>query len=306
MSTFRQVVTGVLAALLTSGIVLGGFFLALSEQGQPGSEQPVAGVISSPTAENTPAPPSPTPVVVQTSLPEPTLPSTPTIVTTPSPISCPPPAGWNPVAVNPGDTLTGLAAMYATSVQALAEGNCLITQNLPSGSLLYVPPPATPTPPESSPSPIPANPAQPSATPCRPPHNWTRYTVQRGDTLYRISQLFRTTVYQLRAANCMGSSSFIQAGQILWVPNVPMSTSVPLPTAVPTVPPLPTDLPPTDTPTQPPPTEPPPTELPPTETPVSTPLPEPTDTPVPTPDIPPTATPEPTLTPPPEEPTPTP
>jgi LysM repeat protein len=83
----------------------------------------------------------------------------------------------------------------------------------------------------------------PAGEVCGPPQGWVQYTVQPGDNLYQISLKFRTTVAALQAANCMGGSSIIVAGERIWVPNVatstpeasntPTRTNVP-PTTVPT------------------------------------------------------------------------
>jgi LysM repeat protein len=295
MSSIRQLISGILAALLTTGIVLGGFVLAFSERGVP-----VSGQFSSPTApaeSPTEALPSstsiPTDLPRQTAAPTglPTLTPTQAYSPTPPPAACQPPPGWSAVMVNPGENLAYFAQAYGTTTSSLAQANCLITESLISGSLLYVPPPPTAEPqaalPTSPPSPY------PTAAVCRPPAGWVIYTVQRGDTLYRISQMYRTTVSQLRAANCLGSSSYIQAGQRLYVPNVPVSTAVPAPSLIPTLPPLPSDTPP------PPPTAEPTAAIPPptaTEAPVPTstatsapPTPTATDLPIATP-LPPTAT----------------
>ncbi|HWB36999.1 MAG TPA: LysM peptidoglycan-binding domain-containing protein, partial [Rugosimonospora sp.] len=60
-----------------------------------------------------------------------------------------------------------------------------------------------------------------TAISCGPPYNWVRnYTVQPGDTLYRIALAYSTTTYELQRANCKGSSTNIAVGERLWVPNV--------------------------------------------------------------------------------------
>jgi LysM repeat protein len=53
---------------------------------------------------------------------------------------------------------------------------------------------------------------------CGPPPGWVYYTVQAGDTLFRLSQIFGVSVWQLQFANCLGSSTTIQVGQLLFVP----------------------------------------------------------------------------------------
>jgi LysM repeat protein len=48
--------------------------------------------------------------------------------------------------------------------------------------------------------------------------------VQPGDTLYHIATSYGITTEQLQRANCLGSSTTIRIGQLLWVPNLPTLT----------------------------------------------------------------------------------
>jgi LysM repeat protein len=120
-------------------------------------------------------------------------------------------------------------------------------------------------------TPLPVN----TQAPCGSPNTWVVYIVKPGDSLYHISQIYRVTVADLQRANCLGSSSTLHTGQILYVPPWAPLASTPTPIVViPTI--IPTDtmvfIPPTDTATEPPvntATEPPvPTEIP-SDTPVS-------------------------------------
>jgi LysM repeat protein len=115
--------------------------------------------------------------------------------------------GWLPVVTRSYDTLASLAQAYHTTVDLLQAKNCLLNDQLVANSVLYVP-------------------AQPTATfmPCGAPLNWGYYTVIAGDTLYRISLLYRVTVPELRQANCLNTDA-IRTGQTLRVPNVPTSTA---------------------------------------------------------------------------------
>ena len=73
--------------------------------------------------------------------------------------------------------------------------------------------------------------------PCGPPAGYVRrHVVQAGDNLYRIALSYGITYPQLQRANCMGSSTTIYAGQLLWVPNVATRTPVPGVTVVPDFP----------------------------------------------------------------------
>ena len=223
MQALRQMGGGVLIAVISLLLVIGGISLSLAESNPP--EQPT---------------PTPLPPIISTSLELPTstsiIASTNTIevstltsTATPSAtlavaVVCNRPTGWLQITVNASDTLYTIAERYKTTAEILDASNCL-NNTLPAvGSLLSVPPIPTVT-----------------VIPCGPPFGWVKaYTVRPGDNLYRISLLYRTTVPQLQRANCMGSSITIYTGQLLWVPNVPTSTPgvtvVPnFPTATPTL-----------------------------------------------------------------------
>ncbi|KAF0106734.1 MAG: outer membrane adhesin like proteiin [Anaerolineaceae bacterium] len=254
MRTARQVLLGLFVALASLGLILGGFSLSLIEGGPAAPASPV------PSATWMPFTPlaGPTGTPASTS----TLP--------PTPVNCPPPPGWVPYLVQPGDTLDLLAWRYNVTAGEIAAANCLLTETLVPGSLLYLPPSPTATP-----------------IPCGPPRGWVIYYVQFGDTLYRISQSYGITVLELQQANCMGNSTLIRVGQALYVP--PWATRTPSPTfpGPATDTPTPSETPsplPSDTPTSPAPSD--------TPTPSETPSPLPSDTPTPTP----SETPSPTAT----------
>jgi LysM repeat protein len=280
------ILLGVLAALVSSGIVLGSFVLALTEGRVPVAWMPsptatlfTATVAASPTASPPPATLAPgAPTFTPTAIPTATAPpvSAPTATLPPPPPDCPPPPGWIQITTAPGDTLRGLAQTYGTTQEALAEGNCLLISRLAPGSYLYVPAPPTPPP-----------------VACGPPAGWVFYTVRPGDTLFGLSLNFGVSVYQLQLANCLVGTNKILAGQRLFVPFAP--TQIPSPTSTPTATATPaptfTLLPPTSQPT--------PTTVPtltasprpPTATAVPSFTPAPSNTPTPT------ATPSPTSTP---------
>lgn len=204
MKVLRQLGSGFVIGAVSLLLVIGGISLSLAET-------------SAPSLPPTPSP-LPTDFIVEfaSPLPSPTLPLTlPTdslvfasTATLAQPVSCNFPAGWIAVTVGANDTLYSIAERYKTTADNLDRSNCL--NNIPpaAGSLLYVPPVPTVT-----------------VIPCGPPSSWVRaHTVKAGENLYRISLLYRTTVAQLQIANCMGSSTIIHVGQLLWVPNVPTST----------------------------------------------------------------------------------
>jgi len=260
MRVARQILWGLLIALVSSGIILGGLSLSLAEGDM---------VASLPTTHSL-SPPSPTippftPQVGTTSTP---VPPTATLTPPPPPTNCPPPAGWQAYLVQPGDTLEGLAERYRLSTEQLSQANCLMTTSLLPGSYLYVPPMPTRTP-----------------IPCGPPSGWIRYTILKGDTLYSLAQYYQVTVQQLQQANCMGGSTSLYTGRQIYVPPKPTRTPSPTPTSTSTVTPIQTPVTPSVTP------------LPATATPTAsdTPTPTPTETPSETPPpVPPTDTPTPT------------
>lgn len=281
MESLRQVGSGLLFGLVCLAIVLGGFALSMVEGGMGAVAIPSSTWTQAAPATRVPAI-SPTlpletptqPLNPITDTPAPT--ATETFTPPPPPTNCPPPAGWVATVVQVYDTLPGLAQTYRTSVDAIRQANCLVSDQLVPGSFLYVPPLPTAT-----------------LIPCGAPPGWVNYVVQSGDTLFSLSQKFRTSVAELQRANCLGSSTFIQAGKVIKVPNVP--TSTPLNSATPSATfivikeetPTPTLTLPAPTTEAPPTTEvPSQTPVPPSDTP-----PPPTNTPSPTATIPPTATP---------------
>jgi LysM repeat protein len=211
MRALREMSGGLLVAVVSLLLVLGGISLSLAENTPP--EQPT---------------PTPLPPIIATSIELPTftpiLANTNTLaavtqtatqtftavpsVTLAAVVVCNPPAGWIQIIVRASDTLYTIAERYKTTAEILNTSNCLNNAIPAVGSRLYVPPVPTVT-----------------VIPCGPLPGWIKaYTVKPGDNLYRISLLYRTTVSRLQRANCMGSSTIIYVGQVLYVPNVPTST----------------------------------------------------------------------------------
>lgn len=97
------------------------------------------------------------------------------------------------------------------------------------------PTPTAPPPPTATASPAPP---QPTATVCRVQAGWVPYTVQRGETMFRIGLRYGLSTGELQRGNCLPGTS-LSAGQTIYVPNVqprPQPTSAPQPTA--TTPPV--------------------------------------------------------------------
>ena len=215
MQALRQFGGGLIIAVISIVLVIGGISLAIAESTSTALPVQITALI--------PASPTLQPVILPTLM----FPSTSTqfsaftdtstatpaaVITATQQIVCTPPSGWYQIVVAANDTIYTLAQRYKTSEDALKNGNCLPSYDLQAGALLYVPPIVATAPPIV----------------CGPPSTWVRaYVVQPGDNLFRISLLYRTTTSQLQSANCMGSSILIYTGQRLWVPNVPTSTPRP-------------------------------------------------------------------------------
>lgn len=256
MQAVKQLGGGLLLGLISLTVVIGAISLALAEGYVP---QPAL-FLASETPGDTPFPTSGiatsfefllTPFPSDTPLPS---------FTPVPPVNCPPPSGWLRYSVRGGDTIESIALAYHITAGTLIQANCLISTTLLPGYILYVPP-------------LPTN----TILACGAPAGWIQYTVRSGDTLFKISQLYRTTVSQLQQANCLGGSTTIFTGQKLWVPNVPTSTPAITATIITlefaTATPEPSATPqPTNT------IEPSATPVPPTSTPTPTPTPPPTPT----------------------------
>ncbi|RME07271.1 MAG: LysM peptidoglycan-binding domain-containing protein [Anaerolineae bacterium] len=224
MKARGEILAAALAALISLTILGGSLAAGLAEQGAavalriPPSNTPTA----------TTPPPLPTvPPGQPTYTPSSTPSRTPSPTTAAQPTACPVPENWQPYTVQNGDTLPSLAARHNVSQEQIISANCLLSETLLPGSSLYLPPLPTAT----------ATAALlPTVTPipCGPPAGWITYIVQAGDTLYRIGLAYGVTVGQLQQANCLGASTYIQAGQTLYVPNVPTRTPLLTATATPT------------------------------------------------------------------------
>ena len=326
MSDIRQGLFGLLSAALSALIILGSFALSMAEgdlrlalvptptaltgQTNPTFPSPATPLPGEPVYTPTSSTPQEVPQEAQAPASTPTgqagpanlapADASPTPPPPPPPAACPQPPGWNPITVQPGDTLRSLANKHDLDPAELAAQNCLVTETLLPGTTLYVPGRQQAVQPTQK---------------CGPPTGWVYYTVRPGDTLYRLSRILGVPVSQLQGANCMGNQTIIRVGQQIFVPfqpppptPIPPTRTSPPPTQAPRTP---TPMPPTAT-TPPADTQPPATTVPPSPTDQPTRTPRPT-TPFPTdappPPLPPTTEPppvtEPPVTLPPTEPPPT-
>jgi len=227
MQSLRQLGGGVVIALISVILVIGGISLALAEnlpsQGAPTIIPPTIS-LEFPTATFTVSPlvsetASTTPIVIPTTTNTEVVTAIPTNTLFVS-MNCTTPSGWIRILTSSSDTVYSLAQRYKITAENLGAANCLSSFDIPAGLALYVPPVPTVT-----------------VIPCGPPAGYVRrYVVQPGDTLFRIALSYGLTFPQLQRANCMGSSTTIYAGQVLWVPNIPTRTPVPGVTIVPDFP----------------------------------------------------------------------
>lgn len=100
-------------------------------------------------------------------------------------------AGTQTYVIRRGDTLSGLAQQYGTTVNELVRLNGISNPNLIyAGETIRVP----------------AN------------GGGTRYVVVRGDTLWAIARRYGTTVNRLASYNGITNPSRLRIGQVLLIP----------------------------------------------------------------------------------------
>ena len=105
------------------------------------------------------------------------------------------PTGQTQYVVKPGDTLYKIASLYGVSVSAIVAANNLVNPNLIYPNQVLVIPASTPT------------------------TSTLRYTVQAGDTLYRIATKYGVSVSAIVAANNIADPNLIRPGQVLIIPQ---------------------------------------------------------------------------------------
>lgn len=233
----------------------------------PPSSTPIPGI---PTREGnlTPLPPRPTNTITNTPVPgQPTATATLPVIgaasATPTLTIFEPVPGDLPdrilITVAPGDTVTGLAARYNSTVQAIINANGLNNAGLILiGQQLIIPVPRvenptplptftpfiivtlTPSGQDNNGNPIGSPTAPVSVIPLTGPtvNGIGTYIVQPGDNFEAIARRYNVTVNTLAALNGILNPKSIVIGQVLAVPgpgnNVPGGTLAP--TIIPTVP----------------------------------------------------------------------
>lgn len=157
--TGRQIISSLLIALMSFGIVLGGLSLSMAESrsNSPATELPLATTMDpytsqsdhSPTSEPMIITPTHTAALVSsptsgTSTLTPTFTPTERFVfpaRTKTPFPCAtPPSNWVPHIVQPKETLTSLYRIYGVSVADLQKYNCLPDPDvLQQGQVIFIP-----------------------------------------------------------------------------------------------------------------------------------------------------------------------
>lgn len=103
--------------------------------------------------------------------------------------------------VKPGDTLYRIASLYGVTVSAIVEANNIVNPNLIYPNQVLIIPTSTPS------------------------TSTVTYTVQPGDTLYRIAGTYGTTVSAIVAANNIANPDLIYPGQVLVIPSTTTPTT---------------------------------------------------------------------------------
>lgn len=149
--------------------------------------------------------------------------------------------------VQRGDSLYSISRRYGVSIDAIRTANGLNSTVIQRGQVLCfggtnaaAPTAAAPTAAANIAVTVPA--PAPTAAIVVANNGTTQYVVQRGDNLYRIALRFGTTIANIQKANRLTGTN-IYAGQVLVIPNQPVTiaptTAALPPTAVPTTAALP-------------------------------------------------------------------
>jgi LysM repeat protein len=121
------------------------------------------------------------------------------------------PEGWMPYTVVSGDNLTFLAQRSGTSIEQLAEVNCLDSYDIWIGAELYVPSDTLQT----------GVPVVQCGSDI--PEGWERYTIQAGDMVSRLAENRGASLSDVLAVNCiesMEAANLIREGDELYLPAV--------------------------------------------------------------------------------------
>ena len=215
MKDFNTGLLGIGVLLLALVVVLGSLAIAVAES-QPNLPKITATV--APNIESTAIPTSVFDSVWLSLTPPPTQPST--VLS----VDCKNiPEGWLPVVVEEDDTLDSLSDDYDVSVKKIKKGNCLDSNQIEEGDILFLP---------KDEDYYDDYDHQPPPVCYRyRPLGWVEYVVQFGDTLNELAVYYDVNAYYLAQVNCLGYPYYLYAGDVIYVPFVPTNTPKPTYTA---------------------------------------------------------------------------
>lgn len=139
--------------------------------------------------------------------------------------------------VQPGDSLFKIGQKFGVSPEAIMQASALSTPALSVGQQLRIPTAGGGTP-AQPPTPTPPKPQPVSPPPPTGGGGTTIYTVQPGDSLFKIGQKFGVAPEAIMQANGL-STPALSVGQQLRVPTTGGGVVPPTPTPTPTPTPLP-------------------------------------------------------------------
>jgi LysM repeat protein len=217
MHGLRNLSGGLLTGLIMTATVFGALILSVGGQPLIVGELPVP-TVTIPVDFTVPAPTRASTQQAATAVA-----AAPSLTPTSTPTICPIPPDWQRFSVGPFDTLIAIGQRFNLTPDQLVQANCLQQPNIVVGQTIYVPG-FKPT---------------PTSAPCPPPpFNWVRYIVRPGETLSSIAARYGMGYYTLMRINCL-STTYINYGQMLYVPAIyPIVTPPPTP-IIPTFTPTP-------------------------------------------------------------------
>ncbi|MEM6783848.1 MAG: LysM peptidoglycan-binding domain-containing protein [Bacteroidota bacterium] len=140
--------------------------------------------------------------------------------------------------VERGDTLFSIAQRYGTSVFDLRQTNNLLSNRIQVGQTLQIPSTAPPPPAEPPPSPLAATPPVPAVL---DDTGTLVHTIRAGETLYRLSVWYDTSVDELMGWNGLNSTQLSVGQRMVVRPAALVAEAVPV-QAAPSNPPPPVSV----------------------------------------------------------------
>ncbi|HEX2937401.1 MAG TPA: LysM peptidoglycan-binding domain-containing protein, partial [Ruminiclostridium sp.] len=150
--------------------------------------------------------------------------------------------------VHSGDTLWKLSQIYGVSVQSILNLNPGVNpQNLQIGSTICIPTastapivPTVPAPLKPAALPTKTAPSTMTVPPVTCPKGSFSYTIQAGDTLWKLSQIYGVSVQSIFDLNPGINPQNLQIGSTICIPTASTAPIVPIVPAplIPTVPPI--------------------------------------------------------------------